>query len=221
MAQSADVISHWHLLVDDFNTSALEFYTAIEAAVAARKVPDISIRRVDWKEGGILSAKREYLRIGRRRMAFDICAAPYGTGFFFSWWFAEQPAKYGLLFLCLAIAAFPVVSVLCIVTFGVIVGLLTCFFAWLVVVGLAFVGIRDMQFGDTSGEDVILAMPGIGPVYRRLFKPITYYATDTHIMFQESIHRAVVESIEAVRTTRGLRALSPEETRPTMRDILR
>lgn len=218
MAQSADVISHWHLLVDDFNTSALEFYTAIEAAVAARKVPDVTVSRVDGREGGILSAKREYLRIGRDRLTFDICAAPYGTSYFFSWWFAEQPPQFALLYMCMAIFGLPIAFVLFIAMFGFGTGILL-FLA--VFVGVLVLLRNSVHAGAGLVEDIILAMPYIGTLYQRLFKPITYYATDTHIMFQESIHRAVVESIEAVRTTRGLRALSPDETRPTMRDILR
>ena len=37
----------------------------------------------------IASAKREYLRMQRGKYAFDICAAPFGNGFFVSWWFTS------------------------------------------------------------------------------------------------------------------------------------
>jgi len=45
---------------------------------------------VEFHEGGALSAKREYLRVLRREHIFDICAAPYGNGFFISWWLGEE-----------------------------------------------------------------------------------------------------------------------------------
>ena len=35
-----------------------------------------SVSRIDHREGGILSAKREYLRVRRKELIFDICARP-------------------------------------------------------------------------------------------------------------------------------------------------
>jgi len=39
---------------------------------------------VEWPEGGLVSPNREYLRIEVRGFRFDICAAPFGTGYSFS-----------------------------------------------------------------------------------------------------------------------------------------
>jgi len=33
-----------------------------------------------------LSAKREYFRVQRKENIFDLCGAPFGKGYFFSWW---------------------------------------------------------------------------------------------------------------------------------------
>lgn len=217
MARSAEVISHWHLLIDDFNTSALDFYTSIEAALAARKVPDITISRVEWKEGGVFSAKREYFRVARGRLTFDICAAPYGASYFFSSWFAEQSLLHALLYAVLIILGLPVVFLIFLSQFGA-----NGFLLFFLALAGALVLLRNsVQTGAALVEEMILAMPVIGPMYYRLFKPVTYYSTDTRIMFQESIHRAMVETIGEIRTARGLRALSQDETRPTMRDLLR
>jgi hypothetical protein len=84
-ARMADIFSHWYHLIENFQASAKEFYAAVEAALQRRQIPDLKTSRVDWREGGLLSAKREYLRIKRKELVFDICAAPFGTGFFFSW----------------------------------------------------------------------------------------------------------------------------------------
>ena len=89
-ASSATVLSHWYYLVDNLQTSSLDFYTAVEQAVARRAVPNAKTSRVDWKEGGVLSAKREYLRVKRKGLLFDICGAPFGRGFFISWWLGER-----------------------------------------------------------------------------------------------------------------------------------
>lgn len=93
------VISHWYMLMEDFETSGLDFYRAVEDALRERGVPDARVSRVEWKEGGLATAKREYLRIERSRVAFDICAAPFGTGYFFSWWLARIPQPYGAVVL--------------------------------------------------------------------------------------------------------------------------
>lgn len=88
----ADVIDHWYALVPSFITSTMDFYGAVEKELAERKVPGLEISHVDFSEGGVLSQKREYLRMTRERLVFDICAAPFGTAFFFSCRFAEIPA---------------------------------------------------------------------------------------------------------------------------------
>ena len=86
-----ELISHWYHLVDNLQASSKEFYVSVEAELKSRQVPDISVSRVEWSESGVFSAKREYLRIERRDLVFDICAAPFGRGFFFSWWLGERP----------------------------------------------------------------------------------------------------------------------------------
>ena len=86
-----ELISHWYHLVDNLQASSKEFYVTVESALKTRQIPDISVSRVDWSEGGVFSAKREYLRIIRKDLVFDICAAPFGRGFFFSWWLGERP----------------------------------------------------------------------------------------------------------------------------------
>lgn len=89
--KTAEVIHYWHELVPNFQTSPQDFYAAVEKSLQERKVPGLDSERVDFAEGGLLSAKREYLRLTRERLVFDICAAPFGTSFFFSCRFAELP----------------------------------------------------------------------------------------------------------------------------------
>jgi len=97
-ASPAVVISHWYHLIENLQASPLEFYKAVEHAIEKRQVPDAKRSRVDWREGGLLSARREYLRVRRKDHVFDICGAPYGTGFFVSWWLGALPSGFlGLL----------------------------------------------------------------------------------------------------------------------------
>ena len=38
-----------------------------------------------------MSADRLYLRVIRKGKIFDICGAPFGSGFFVSWWLGDRP----------------------------------------------------------------------------------------------------------------------------------
>src|SRR5579862_6409792 len=98
MAKEPNVISHWDRLIENFQASSLEFYSAFEKAVESRAVPELHSARVEHKEGGLASAKRQYLRMHRGKHAFDICAAPFGTGFFVSWWFTEPPLPFAMVY---------------------------------------------------------------------------------------------------------------------------
>jgi hypothetical protein len=84
-----EFVSHWNGMVEGLHISPLEFYGAVEQAIERWQIPDTRRERVDWREGGLLSAKREYLRVRRGEYVFDICAAPFGAGFFVSWWLGE------------------------------------------------------------------------------------------------------------------------------------
>ena len=91
----ASIRSHWNHFFDGLSASSQDFFTTVEAEVKKRNLPDVKFGRVDFKEGGIFSAKREYLRVEHKDHIFDICAAPFGTGFFFSWWLGD-PAPSGI-----------------------------------------------------------------------------------------------------------------------------
>src|SRR5580658_7581549 len=98
MAKQANVISHWNQLFENFQTSSLAFYQSVETAIKERAVPETQGTRVEHREGGLASASREYLRLHRGKYAFDICAAPFGKGFFVSWWFTVPPLAWGFLY---------------------------------------------------------------------------------------------------------------------------
>lgn len=88
---SIEVLSHWYQLLDGLQQSPQEFYGALEEAISRRSIPDATTVRIEHPEGGMFSGKREYLRVSRREHKFDICAAPFGAGFFVSWWLFSEP----------------------------------------------------------------------------------------------------------------------------------
>jgi hypothetical protein len=63
----------------------------VENAIYRRKIPGLAISRIEDKEGWILSASRQYLRVARKKISFEICGAPFGTGFFVSTRMIEHP----------------------------------------------------------------------------------------------------------------------------------
>ena len=94
--KNTGVIRHWYVLFDNFETPASEFYQAIEHDLTTRELTGLEISRIEYAEGGLLSAQREYLRMRRERLVFDVCAAPFGTTWFFSCRFAEIPVAIHL-----------------------------------------------------------------------------------------------------------------------------
>lgn len=59
--------------------------------LTAQQVPGLKIKKVEFSEGGLFSAKRQYLRMTRDDLVFDVCAAPFGVNYFFSCRFASVP----------------------------------------------------------------------------------------------------------------------------------
>ncbi len=165
MARKAALfLSHWHKLFDGLQESSEKVYQIIEAEVRKQNLPDVKLSRVTYSEKGILSAKREYLRVKRQGRIFDICAAPFGSNFFISWWLGETP--------------------------GVIASL-------------------------------IMQIPVIGPLLVGTFKPETYYTLDTTLMFQDSVHSAVLNAMDKFTAIRGLRLMTELERKPILSDLLR
>jgi hypothetical protein len=220
MSKSEGVLSNWHTLFEDFSTSTQDFYAAVEEAIERRDLPEVEMSRILSKEGGFGSARREYLRIQHKRVAFDLCSAPYGNGHFFSWWLAKIPAKYGLLIvLGIGIACLP----FCLTFLGVLLKIfgdslfemvimpfvdLIFFSAFFLIVGA---GIERGLIGD---EDWVLSIPWVGYLYSVVFNPTTYYRLDTAMMFRDSVRSAVNEVLNGLREEKGLRALGDEELQP-------
>jgi len=217
---------HWSTLVEGLQASPQECYAAIEEAIRRREIPDMRTSRVTFKESGFLSAERIYLRVGRKMLGFDICAAPFGNGFFFSWWLGELPPSnfLGCFVLLLAWGAvgFLVHGVTqARETAGEPLGFVQMTAMWLLLLLLAFWAVgKAIREGYLFSEDAILAMPLIGSLYDFVFHPPTYYKLDTIDMYQKAVHAAVLEVVDGMMSAKGLRALAPEARQPTLRDFL-
>src|SRR5579862_8305723 len=217
MAKQANVISHWDQLIENYQASSLEFYASVEKSLEGRAVPEIHWSRVEHKEGGLASAKRQYLRTHRGKYAFDICAAPFGTGFFVSWWLTEPPLAFAFIYTLLFLFAV-VIAMNIAFGIGVAIGTLMKGYALGILFGgcAAILGVpaflwligSGIRQGTIPGESTVLAMPLIGPIYERVFAPATFYAMDTAFMFEKAVHRAVQEVIDSMTATKGSRVLN-------------
>jgi len=227
-----DVLSHWCKLIENFNTDSEGFYTAVDAALERRKIHDALTRHIQWSEGGILSPNREYFRIEGSGFAIDICAAPFGTGFFFSSWLSrKRPQWVSMWMLLFLLATWGISRAIAVPIFGMFqssqqfdmtnlilqAALENPFtIAGLSILALMFMVSFIARGGYREPEEVMLLIPVVGWVYERWFAPITFYRLDTAAMFRATVHNAVLEVIDDLTTQKGLRALAPEDRKPLL-----
>lgn len=86
------ILSNWRHSMRGLQLPTEDFYGKIEEALNAEQAEHVKVERVIFAEGGVFSSKREYLQVRRGDYVFHICAAPFGSGFFVSWWlgYAER-----------------------------------------------------------------------------------------------------------------------------------
>ena len=149
MATTISVVSHWHYSVENLSTSALDFYKEIERVLQAKQV-DVKTERVNWREGHIFSAKREYLRVTYEKYVFDICAAPFGKDYFWSWWMGTK-------------------------------------------------------------QRLLESLPYVGFLFKYVVKPDTYFSEDTRKMFEETVHRVVLDVVSGVLSSAKMSPLTAVE----------
>jgi hypothetical protein len=209
------VIAHWHQLIEHLNASPVTFYDSVEAALSGRCVPDSRATRIEYQEAGAMSAKRLYLHVARGKHVVDVCAAPFGTGFFVSSWLADTRAALPWWGKLLALFGYAVALSMALNSGGLIAG--TLFLAALV--GLGLWAVNEGGTSTQDAEAFVLALPIIGWIYERLFKADTYYSMDTALMFRDAVHNSVLEAVDGLTSAHGLRALSEAERRPINREL--
>ena len=82
--------SKWNTLIDNFNFSTQEFYKLLKEELQSQGIKRLEIEKVSLKEGNAFSSRRSYLRATWKEYQYDICAAPFGKGFFISWWLLHK-----------------------------------------------------------------------------------------------------------------------------------
>ena len=206
-----EVHQHWFTVLPDFETSTADFYAAIENHLAVRRVPGLAIERIEHAEGGLLSAKREYLRMRRERLVFDVCSAPFGTFWFFSCRFSEIPCVLYLweiivLLLFLAGIEFFYVSL-----FGLILGSIflgtTLLGMLLLMRNLVRVGLHDL-------DAALIQAPIIGAFYELFLRRETYFRTDTRLAYVEIVDKIVRAHVDGVAAAKGVELVEYKDATP-------
>ncbi len=233
--QPDNVFSHWYAVAEDSTFSAVEFYDGVEAELNLRKVPRLRTKRVEYHEGSALSDRRLYLRLARERFAFEVCAAPFGTSYFFSVRFVEIPRGGWVKLLAILTATALVLGVIGMLisyaffkaggSFWLIAGLV----AVLGIVASAVVQSRKRNAAAAaaapeSAEPVrdfdtfLLGLPVIGEWYERHRKD-TYYRHDTRMLYQNIVSEVVKKRVEEVTAAKGVKLLQTYDYNPILGEL--
>ncbi len=181
----SEVINRWSHLFPDFALSANDFYAALQKELQSQQMPKTEISRVTHKEGGVFSSSREYLRIKHNDLVFDVCAAPFGTNFFISWWLYET--EY------LRIKHNDLVFDVCAAPFGT-----NFFISWWL---YETAGVMRTLMKNTTVGNVLAA---------RAAKK-TFFEVDAEQMFRTCVHDCMMSAVAAVTESTSVRQLTDAE----------
>jgi hypothetical protein len=211
-----EVLKHWIAFAEGFTFPPEDFYTAIEKELTARKIPSMEIFRVEFAQGGWLSGKRTYLRMMRERLALDTCAAPFGTGYFFSCRTLYIPPLIRLWHLLVLFFFFNVIGALLIkplgVTFAIVaeIGL---------VVAIASVLRNTVAMGLADLDAFLLKIPVLGVIYERIFREETYYRVDTRLVYLKTIPDLIQKLAEDIAGDKGVQLADQYECAPILGEL--
>jgi len=213
-----EVLDYSCQLIENLSVSSKEVYEQVEAAVKAREIPGLETSRAFWHEGGAISAKREYLRFARERLVFEICAAPFGTGFFVSFRSSIIPLVIDPLGIFLVFVAIAILLGMLVAMFGLIWGEIV------LVLGLSLLifALRAVIARGLADLDrVFMKMPLFGALYEILLRPLTYYRIDTAHMYLQAVQQAVAESLNGMFGEKGMTLIPKTVAKPVLDRIYR
>jgi hypothetical protein len=218
----ADVLNHWISFVDGFQISPSHFYMKVKQELSERDIPKMEMSEIEFSEGGLLSEKRVYLRMLRERIVFDICAAPFGKGFFFSCRTSEIPLVLKLWHIIALFFVLPwcisVVFLLYIKLFGVlnapIYGLFSIVIAIYALRNLVAMGLQDL-------DKWLVRTPLIGVVYEVIFRRETYHRIDSRLCYLHVVPTVVKQLAEEYAAAKGVKLINQYELSPILGELYR
>lgn len=88
-----EVINHWNVFIPHFSYSSKSFYQQLTESLLSHGVDDISYTTKNIATANMIGQRRIYLRVTWKGYTYDVCAAPFGDGYFFSYWGQREPHK--------------------------------------------------------------------------------------------------------------------------------
>ena len=210
------VLDHWISFADGFNQPPQEFYATVKKELDARKIPSMEMSDVEYAEGGLLSDKRLYLRMIRERLAFDLCAAPFGNSYFFSCRAVHSPPALRLWHLAVAFVFFSVI-------YSLLINLLGLMFAIIAMVAL-LIAIAEMfrnavSMGLNDLDSALMKIPILGPIYENWFRKETYYREDARLVYLKMVPEIVKQAAEDVTGAKGFKLMQQYERAPIFGEL--
>jgi len=214
--KKGDELHHWFTFLENFNLAPSEFYSAVEKELDRLKMPSMDMSRVEFSEGGLLSDKRVYLRMTRERFVFDLCAAPFGTGYFFSCRAVLIPAVVEPWHVAALVLFFGGV-------YSALVRPLGADFALLAVATLVLAIVQvfrsEVAQGLTDLDSTLIKTPILGPIYEAWFRRETCYRKDTRMCYLEAVPQIVKRLAEEATGTKGIKLTRQYERGPILGEL--
>jgi hypothetical protein len=211
-----EVLDHWISFADGLTLPPQEFYDAVEKAMAAKEIPTMKVSRMEYAEGGLLSEKRIYLRMLRERLAFDMCAAPFGNSFFFSCRTVHSPPVLRLWHIAFALVFFCGVYSLLVRELGI-------FFASIalaaLLVAIAEVFRNAIGLGLADLDNALMKFPVVGPIYENWFRKETYYRQDTRLVYLKIVPEIIKQVADDMAGTKGIKLVQSYERAPIFGEL--
>jgi hypothetical protein len=214
--KKGDILGHWIAFHDNFSFSPQEFYDAIEKELQSRKIPGMEISHEEFAEGGLLSDKRIYLRLFRERLALYTCAAPFGSGYFFSCRTVYVPALVRLWHIIAALVFFNIVGDLLMKPLGIT-------FATVAMIALMFALAGVLRNAAASAlpdlDTLLLKIPVVATIYEDWFRADTYYRHDTRLIYLQRIPEIIKELAEDITAAKGARLEQQYQLQPILGEL--
>jgi len=212
-SRKADVYSHSGTLTPDIHFSTQDFYKDLETIIRDKQWPGVDLVRIGYREAGVLSHKREYLRVIRHRHLFDVCASTFGKDYFFSVREAELPSVVDLRAFFVVMVSLALLFYVSSKAFGMLFGSFAFVFLLGAIVWFFF---SILKLGLTRVDSIFIQLPVIGPVYEAWFRKDTYFQQDTRLVFLQSFTSVVKQQVEETVSAKGLRFLDSFERQPIL-----
>jgi hypothetical protein len=222
-AKEAPPLQHWIAFANGFQYAPTEFYDAVEKELKAKQVPGMDMSRIEFAQGGVLSDKRLYLRMMRERLTFDVCAAPFGTDFFFSCRMADIPVAvklWQLLVVFVGLGTGVMISLSLLTKLFGPEGLLFFPIIWMVLLILGIYVLRNaVAMGLKDLDTTLINSPIVGSIYQAWFRKETYYRIDTRLMYLEVVGSVVKKLAEDAIAAKGVKLTKQYEQAPILGEL--